>query len=141
MNRRSGVGFWKNGMSGMLNFVGKRENGCVGSSDRTSRAATSNYVEEARRLSKVAIPRLSSESRKCFAVARDESRSRDDDHVGTEHVVLALWAIGPNRAVEALDKVGISRDLFCEQLLDEPGPSPEGVIYAGSAHDHRACRC
>jgi ATP-dependent Clp protease ATP-binding subunit ClpA len=100
----------------------------VGTADRVSPVATSNYVAEARRVSEDAVPRLSSEGRRCPAAARDESRSRDDDHVGTEHVLLALWAIGPNEAADALEEVGVSRDTFCEQLFDEPGPSPEGVI-------------
>jgi hypothetical protein len=57
----------------------------------------------------------------CLAAAIDESRGRDDDHVGTEHVVLSLWAIGPNNAVEALEEVGVARDLFFGLFRDWRG--------------------
>jgi hypothetical protein len=48
--------------------------------------------------------------------------------VGTEHLVLAIYAIEPSKARRALESLGISREVFGLQLHDEPGPSPVGAI-------------
>jgi ATP-dependent Clp protease ATP-binding subunit ClpA len=100
----------------------------MGPAGRSLANASPRYVEEARRLSGAARPRLSAASRQCLSAAGAESRSRDDDHVGTEHVLLALWAVKPNAAVDALETLGMTRALLCAQFCHEPGSSPTGAI-------------
>src|SRR5262249_33685903 len=57
-----------------------------------------------------------------------EARARDDNHVGTEHLVLGLYALGETTARCALESLGINRQVFTDQLEYEEGPSPTGVI-------------
>jgi ATP-dependent Clp protease ATP-binding subunit ClpC len=60
--------------------------------------------------------------------AEAEARARDDDHVGTEHLVLGLYALGETTARRTLESLGISRQVFADQLACEVGPSPGGEI-------------
>lgn len=60
--------------------------------------------------------------------AQQAARDRDDNHVGTEHLVLALFRHGDNAAADVLAEFGISASSLEEVLEDEPGPSPEGLI-------------
>src|SRR5262249_56637782 len=60
--------------------------------------------------------------------AEAESRARDDNHVGTEHLVLGLYALGETTARRALESLGITRQVFTGQLECEEGPSPSGTI-------------
>ena len=60
--------------------------------------------------------------------AQTAARSRDDNHVGTEHVVLGLFRSGPNPATIALERCGITHDVFAAVLDDLLGPSPAGPI-------------
>lgn len=60
--------------------------------------------------------------------AQAAARERDDSHVGTEHIVLALYRTAPNVASDVLTECGISAELFVSVLDDEPGPSPNGPI-------------
>jgi ATP-dependent Clp protease ATP-binding subunit ClpC len=48
--------------------------------------------------------------------------------VGTEHLVLAIYATEVSTARRALESLGITREVFGLQLHDEPGPSPGGAI-------------
>jgi ATP-dependent Clp protease ATP-binding subunit ClpA len=61
-------------------------------------------------------------------LAESQARDRDDNHVGTEHIVLAIYALGQTSAVRALDSLGITLEIFSAQLEDERGPSPTGII-------------
>lgn len=61
------------------------------------------------------------------ASAQAAARARDDDHVGTEHIVLGLYD-GEVAAAEVLQGNGVSREVFESVLDDEPGPSPAGII-------------
>jgi ATP-dependent Clp protease ATP-binding subunit ClpC len=63
-----------------------------------------------------------------LGLAEAEARARDDDHVGTEHLVLGLYALGESTARRALESLGISRQVFAGQLECEEGPSPSGAI-------------
>jgi ATP-dependent Clp protease ATP-binding subunit ClpC len=60
--------------------------------------------------------------------AEAEARARDDNHVGTEHLVLGLYALGDTTARRVLESLGISRQVFADQLECEEGPCPSGVI-------------
>jgi ATP-dependent Clp protease ATP-binding subunit ClpA len=60
--------------------------------------------------------------------AQAGARELDDNHVGTEHVVLALLLQGDNAAAEVLTEAGITVSSFKEVLDDEAGPSPAGPI-------------
>lgn len=99
------------------------------SDDPGSPVASKAYVEEAIRLVQSARPHYSAEARAVITGAQDEARALDDNHCGTEHVVLALWSHAPRDAsVEALAAVGVTRDVFAAQLHFEEGRSPEGPI-------------
>jgi ATP-dependent Clp protease ATP-binding subunit ClpC len=60
--------------------------------------------------------------------AQLEARARDDNHVGTEHLVLGLYALGETTARRLLESLGISKQVFADQLEREAGPSPSGEI-------------
>lgn len=66
-------------------------------------------------------------SKRCLDAAQAQSRQLEDNHVGTEHIVLGVVAADSETA-EALARAGITEDLFRAQLFDEPGPSPRGTI-------------
>jgi ATP-dependent Clp protease ATP-binding subunit ClpA len=52
----------------------------------------------------------------------------DSDHVGTEHVLLALLAEPEGVAAKALTSLGLTRDVVLQHLVEEPGSSPPGTI-------------
>jgi ATP-dependent Clp protease ATP-binding subunit ClpC len=60
--------------------------------------------------------------------AQTEARLADDNHVGTEHIVLAILALEQSVGARALRKLGITREVFLAQLYDEDGSSPPGRI-------------
>src|SRR6266536_4210200 len=86
------------------------------------------YARDAKALEPVTLRRLSPSSRCLVEAAESAARSRDDDHVGTEHVMLGVWALGRRAATRALESVGITRQVFVSQLKDEAGTSPRGKI-------------
>ena len=89
--------------------------------------ATPEYAKEAAVGYAVAIEHLNTQSELCLDQAEQESRHRNDNHVGTEHIVLGVFAADPGIA-GILAHNGVTEDLFRAQLYDEPGPSPEGRI-------------
>jgi ATP-dependent Clp protease ATP-binding subunit ClpA len=91
-------------------------------------AAERQYVEDAKALEHSAFRRLSSTSRRLLAEAESQARVRDDDHVGTEHIVLAVYAFEATAASRSLAALGVTREIFDLQLHTEPGPSPRGRI-------------
>jgi ATP-dependent Clp protease ATP-binding subunit ClpA len=92
------------------------------------RAAEREYVREAEALLRAAPPKLSALTVCLLERAEAEARARDDNHVGTEHLVLGLYALGETTARRTLEALGISRQVFVEQLECEEGPSPSGQI-------------
>jgi len=60
-------------------------------------------------------------------LAEEAARALDDNHVGTEHVVLGLFA-GAREMASALSEIGVTPALFEAQLFDEPGTAPDGPI-------------
>jgi len=60
--------------------------------------------------------------------AEDEARARDDNHIGTEHLVLGLYSLGDTAARRILEALRITRRIFEAQLKDEEGESPPGRI-------------
>lgn len=94
----------------------------------TSPLAPPEYVNEAMRLRERAGPRLSEATRNLIGLAQTEARQLDDNHVGTEHIVLGLYALEESSAVSALLDCGITREVFLGQLHFEEGPSPAGPI-------------
>jgi ATP-dependent Clp protease ATP-binding subunit ClpA len=86
------------------------------------------YIREAEAFLRGAPPKLSALTASLLEQAEAEARARDDDHVGTEHLVLGLYAVGETPARRALEALGISRQIFADQLECEEGPSPSGAI-------------
>jgi len=90
--------------------------------------ARRKYASDAKAMERAALRRLSSVSRRLLEEAESQARSVDDNHVGTEHIMLAIYALGPRAATKALESLGITRELFAAQLYEEPGSSPSGSI-------------
>jgi ATP-dependent Clp protease ATP-binding subunit ClpA len=89
--------------------------------------ATPEYAKEAAVGYAVAVEHLTAASKRCLDQAERESRRRDDNHIGTEHIVLGVFGADPGTA-GILARNGVTEDLFRAQLYDEPGPSPAGRI-------------
>ncbi len=70
---------------------------------------------------------LTPASKRCLDTAQGQSRRLDDNHVGTEQIVLGVLATAREIA-EAFARAGVTDDLFRAQLFDEPGPSPTETI-------------
>ncbi len=86
------------------------------------------YAFEAESLLRAGPPKLSAVTASLLEAAEVEARVLDDDHVGTEHLVLGLFRIGDTIASRALESLGITRETFAGQLDSEAGPSPIGAI-------------
>ena len=89
--------------------------------------ATPEYSQDASEAAKLADSKLSREAKRCIELAAEAARERNDNHVGTEHLVLGLIGGAPD-VESALSRVGITRTIFEAQLFDEPGVSPHGSI-------------
>ncbi|MGH2755691.1 MAG: Clp protease N-terminal domain-containing protein [Actinomycetota bacterium] len=89
--------------------------------------ATRRYARQASRAARHALAKLSPRAKGCIEGAEETARMRDDDHVGTEHIVLGLIDGAPE-VVSVLSELGITRGVFEAQLLDESGVSPDGPI-------------
>jgi ATP-dependent Clp protease ATP-binding subunit ClpA len=89
--------------------------------------ATPAYVREATAAGAAAFPHLTSASRRCIDEAQQQSRQLDDNHVGTEHIVLGVLAAADD-IVGLLARQGITQEVFRAQLYEEPGSSPAGRI-------------
>ncbi len=94
--------------------------------DLRKRARETEYIREAKALLHGASPKLSALTVSLLGQAQAEARAQDDNHVGTEHLVLGLYALGDTTARRALEALGISREVFADQLKCEEGPSPSG---------------
>jgi ATP-dependent Clp protease ATP-binding subunit ClpA len=92
------------------------------------RATEREYIREAEALLRGGPPKLSALTASLLERAEAEARARDDNHVGTEHLVLGLYALGETTARHVLESLGISREVFADQLECEEGPSPSGAI-------------
>jgi ATP-dependent Clp protease ATP-binding subunit ClpA len=91
-------------------------------------ATEREYIREAEALLRAGPPKLSALTASLLERAEAEARARDDNHVGTEHLVLGLYALGDTTARRALESLGISRQAFAGQLECEEGLSPSGAI-------------
>jgi ATP-dependent Clp protease ATP-binding subunit ClpA len=91
-------------------------------------AAERQYAKDAKALDRPAFKRLSTISRRLLTEAEAQARARHDDHVGTEHLVLAIYAFEQTAARRALTSLGVTRQIFGLQLHEEPGPSPSETI-------------
>ena len=96
--------------------------------DQRRCATEREYIREAEALLRAGSPKLSALTASLLERAEAEARARDDNHVGTEHLVLGLYALGETTARRALESLGISRQVFVRQLECEEGPSPSGEI-------------
>ncbi len=90
--------------------------------------AKRKYAKDAKVLERPALSRLSSVSRHLLEEAQSQARALDDNHVGTEHIMLAIYTLGGRAATKALESVGVTHELFAAQLFEEPGSSPSGSI-------------
>ena len=88
---------------------------------------TPEYVQEAGEASARAREHLTTASKRCLDAAQTQSRQLDDNHVGTEHIVLGVLATDREIA-DTLAGIGVTENVFRAQLFDEPGPSPNGKI-------------
>jgi ATP-dependent Clp protease ATP-binding subunit ClpA len=96
--------------------------------DRRSGVGEREYGREAEALVHAAWTRLSPQTADLLERAQAEARGRDDNHVGTEHLVLGLYALGETAARRALEALNIGRQVFADQLERESGSSPRGNI-------------
>jgi ATP-dependent Clp protease ATP-binding subunit ClpA len=96
--------------------------------DLRRRTTEAEYIREAEALLRGTPPKLSALTASLLEQAEAEARARDDNHVGTEHLVLGLYALGECTARRALESLGISRQVFLDQLECEEGQSPSGEI-------------
>jgi len=90
--------------------------------------ARREYARDARVLEGPVLHRLSSVSRRLLEEAESQARTLDDNHVGTEHIVLAIYGLGNRVSTRALESLGVTRELFAAQLCEEQGSSPSGSI-------------
>ncbi len=90
-------------------------------------AAPPEYAREAAAAASRAIGHLTPASKRCLNAAQAQSRQLDDNHVGTEHIVLGVLA-ADGKTTQALARAGVTEDLFRAHLFEEPGPSPRGTI-------------
>jgi ATP-dependent Clp protease ATP-binding subunit ClpA len=90
-------------------------------------AAPPEYAWEAAAAASGAMEHLAPASKRCLDAAQAQSRQLDDNHVGTEHIVLGVLTTD-SKTAEALAGAGVTEDLFRAQLFDELGPSPSGTI-------------
>jgi ATP-dependent Clp protease ATP-binding subunit ClpA len=84
-------------------------------------------VREAAAAADAAMTHLTAASKRCLDEAQRQSRQLQDNHVGTEHIVLGVLAADRDIAA-MLASAGITETVFRAQLFDEPGPSPDGHI-------------
>ena len=89
--------------------------------------ATPEYAREAIAAAAAAMAHLTAASMRCLDEAQRQSRQLDDNHVGTEHIVLGVLAADRDIA-GMLARNGITETVFRSQLFEEPGPSPDGHI-------------
>jgi ATP-dependent Clp protease ATP-binding subunit ClpA len=93
-----------------------------------SALAPPEYATAAREGASQASRRFSVDAREVLACAQAEARAADDNHVGTEHVVLGILARPQCLGARALLQLGITHQVFLAQRHDEEGPSPAGRI-------------
>lgn len=91
-------------------------------------AAERQYAKDAKALERSSFQRLSSSSLRLLEEAESQSRGLDDNYVGTEHIVLAIFGLGQGVTTRALESLGVTRELFAAQLHEEEGCSPAGKI-------------
>jgi ATP-dependent Clp protease ATP-binding subunit ClpA len=75
-----------------------------------------------------ASSRISLPCSSAVTLAEAEARRLDDNHVGTEHIMLGLLAVDGCQAASALAELSVRRESFESVLQAEEGQSPEGPI-------------
>ena len=95
-----------------------------------------DYAQEAASASAAAMEHLAADGKRCLVEAEKQSRHLDDNHVGTEHIVLGVLAADPEVA-SILARNGVTEELFQAQLFEEP-EQPGGTrlvaLPGGSRH-------
>lgn len=89
--------------------------------------ATRGYARMAAAAAAEAANQLTPAGKRCLDEAEQQSRQLDDNHVGTEHIVLGVLA-GDRGTADKLARHGLTQSVFRAQLFAEPGPSPHGHI-------------
>jgi len=72
--------------------------------------AKREYAREAKVLERSVLCRLSPVSCRLLVEAESQARALDDNHVGTEHIMLAIYALGARAATKALESLGVIRE-------------------------------
>ena len=95
---------------------------------RTSARPTSHarIGPEAIAADAAAVEHLTAASKRCLDEAQRQSRRLDDNHVGTEHIVLGVLAADRDIA-GTLARNGITETVFLAQLSKSPGPALTGT--------------
>lgn len=90
--------------------------------------APEEYARAAREQVARVLPNLAVDAREVLHAAQVEARREDDNHVGTEHIVLGMLGVSGCLAARALAQLGVTRAVLVQQRHLEEGPSPPGVI-------------
>ena len=88
--------------------------------------AKREYAREAKVLERSVLRRLSPVSRRLLVEAESQARALDDNHVGTEHIMLAIYALGARAATKASNRSALSASLSGGRLP----ASVDRIIYA-----------
>jgi KAP family P-loop domain/AAA lid domain/Clp amino terminal domain, pathogenicity island component len=77
--------------------------------------------------------RFTDRARQVVVLSEEEARSLNQDHIGTEHILLALIREGHGVAAQALGSLGISLDAVRTQVeeANEPGQHADGIAEPG----------
>lgn len=74
------------------------------------------YADGINALASSAFERLSPTSSRLLGQAESQARFRDDDRIGTGHILLAFFAFKQQAATVALESLGITEELLLKQL-------------------------
>lgn len=88
--------------------------------------ATPGYAREATAAAAAATEHLTAASKRCLDEAQQQSRRMDDNHVGTEHIILGVLTAERGIA-DLLAGHGIPRRWSVPSSSRSPGPALTGA--------------
>jgi Clp amino terminal domain, pathogenicity island component len=105
---------------------------CLGVSKQ---AAQKKFVSgrERGRAKRGLFMRFAVEARSIVISAQVHARENDDDHIGTEHLILGILDQGESVAAHALDGLGVDGDRVREQMKPGSGAAKGHIPFTGDA--------